>query len=134
MLSLEKEIKMKKIISTKNAPAAIGPYSQGVLSNKTLYCSGQIALNPTTGDLVIDNIKDETNQVMQNILAILKAADMDFNNVVKCSIFMKDMNDYAEINSVYSQYFNTDPPAREAVQVSVLPKNVNVEISAIATY
>lgn len=134
MLYLEKEIKMKKIISTKNAPAAIGPYSQAILTNNTLYCSGQIAINPTTGDLVINNIKDETNQVMQNILAILKAANMNFNNVVKCSIFMKDMNHYSEINEVYSKYFDQDPPAREAVQVSVLPKNVNVEISVIAAF
>ena len=134
MLYLEKEIKMKKIISTKNAPAAIGPYSQAILTNNTLYCSGQIAINPTTGNLVIDNIKDETNQVMQNILAILKAANMNFNHVVKCSIFMKDMNHYSEINEVYSKYFDQDPPAREAVQVSVLPKNVNVEISVIAAF
>ena len=132
MLSLEKEVNMKKVISTKNSPSAIGPYSQAILKNNTLYCSGQIAINPKTGNLVTDDIKDETHQVMQNILAILKVANMDFNNVVKCSIFMKDINDYAEINSVYAKYFNEAPPAREAVQVSVLPKNVNVEISAIA--
>ena len=123
---------MKKVISTKNAPAAIGPYSQAILSNNTLYCSGQIAINPTTGNLVMDNITAETNQVMQNILAVLTAADMDFSNVVKCSIFMKDMNDYAAINEVYAKSFGDNPPAREAVQVSVLPKNVNVEISVIA--
>jgi len=123
---------MKKVISTKNAPAAIGPYSQAILSNNTLYCSGQIAINPTTGNLVMDNITAETNQVMQNILAVLTAADMDFSNVVKCSIFMKDMNDYAAINEVYAKSFGNNPPAREAVQVSVLPKNVNVEISVIA--
>ena len=123
---------MKKVISTKNAPAAIGPYSQAILSNNTLYCSGQIAINPTTGNLVMDNITAETNQVMQNILALLTAADMDFSNVVKCSIFMKNMNDYAAINEVYAKSFGDNPPAREAVQVSVLPKNVNVEISVIA--
>ncbi|MDP7566862.1 MAG: RidA family protein [Flavobacteriales bacterium] len=123
---------MKKVISTKNAPAAIGPYSQAILSNNTLYCSGQIAINPTTGNLVMDNITAETNQVMQNILAVLTSADMDFSNVVKCSIFMKDMNDYAAINEVYAKSFGDNPPAREAVQVSVLPKNVNVEISVIA--
>jgi 2-iminobutanoate/2-iminopropanoate deaminase len=123
---------MKKVISTKNAPAAIGPYSQAILSNNTLYCSGQIAINPTTGNLVMDNITAETNQVMQNILAVLTEADMDFSNVVKCSIFMKDMNDYAAINEVYAKSFGDNPPAREAVQVSVLPKNVNVEISVIA--
>jgi len=123
---------MKKVISTKNAPAAIGPYSQAILSNNTLYCSGQIAINPTTGNLVMDNITAETNQVMQNILAVLTSADMDFSNVVKCSIFVKDMNDYTAINEVYAKSFGENPPAREAVQVSVLPKNVNVEISVIA--
>ena len=131
---MEIEINMKKIISTKNAPEAIGPYSQAILSNNTLYCSGQIAINPKTGDLVIDNITTETKQVMKNILAVLKAANMDFDNIVKCSIFMKDMRDYSEINTVYSKYFKKTPPAREAVQVSMLPKNVNVEISVIATY
>ena len=132
MLYLETEINMRKVISTKNAAAAIGPYSQAILSNDTLYCSGQIAINPKTGDLVIDNITNETTQVMQNIAAVLKAADMDFSNVVKCSIFMKSMQDYGEINKVYAEYFGENPPAREAVQVSVLPKNVNIEISVIA--
>ena len=124
--------RMKKVISTHNAPAAIGPYSQAILSVNTLYCSGQIAINPVTGNLVIDNITEETNQVMQNILAVLNEAEMDFSHVVKCSIFMKDMNDYAAINAVYANSFGENPPAREAVQVSVLPKNVNVEISVIA--
>ena len=123
---------MKKVISTKNAPAAIGPYSQAILSENTLYCSGQIAINPATGNLVMDNITAETTQVMQNISAVLKAAEMDFSNVVKCSIFMKDMNDYTAVNEVYAKNFGEIPPAREAVQVSVLPKNVNVEISVIA--
>ena len=123
---------MKKVITTHNAPAAIGPYSQAILSGNTLYCSGQIAINPVTGNLVIDNITEETNQVMQNILAVLNEAEMDFSHVVKCSIFMKDMNDYAAINAVYANSFAENPPAREAVQVSVLPKNVNVEISVIA--
>ena len=124
--------KMKKVISTHNTPAAIGPYSQAILSGNTLYCSGQIAINPATGDLVMDNITAETTQVMQNIEAVLKEAEMDFSHVVKCSIFMKDMNDYAAINAVYANSFKEDPPAREAVQVSELPKNVNVEISVIA--
>ena len=123
---------MKKVISTPNAPAAIGPYSQAILSNNTLYCSGQIAINPATGNLVMENITEETNQVMQNILAVLTAAKMDFSHVVKCSIFMRDMNDYTVINEVYAKSFGENPPAREAVQVSVLPKNVNVEISVIA--
>ena len=123
---------MKKVISTANAPAAIGPYSQAILSENTLYCSGQIAINPATGNLVMDNITAETNQVMENISAVLTAANMDFSHVVKCSIFMKDMNDYAAINEVYAKSFGENPAAREAVQVSVLPKNVNVEISVIA--
>ena len=133
MLYLGSETKkMKKIINTHNAPEAIGPYSQAILSGNTLYCSGQIAINPDTGNLVIENITAETNQVMKNILAVLKAADMNFENVVKCSIFMKDMNDYSAINEEYAKSFSENPPAREAVQVSVLPKNVNVEISIIA--
>ena len=123
---------MKKVINTNNAPKAIGPYSQAILSGNTLYCSGQIAINPDTGNLVIENITVETNQVMKNILAVLKEAEMNFNNVVKCSIFMKDINDYSAINEVYAKSFLENPPAREAVQVSVLPKNVNVEISIIA--
>ena len=124
---------MKKVISTINAPKSIGPYSQAILANNTLYCSGQIAINPMSGEMIADDIFDETHQVMKNILAILKAANMDFNNVVKCSIFMKDMADYSEINTVYSKYFQKPHPAREAVQVSMLPKNVNVEISVLAT-
>ena len=123
---------MKKIIRTHNAPAAIGPYSQAIISGNTLYCSGQIAINPATGNLVMDNITAETTQVMKNIEAVLKEAEMDFMHVVKCSIFMKDMNDYTAINAVYTNSFEQNPPAREAVQVSVLPKNVNVEISVIA--
>ncbi len=123
---------MKKVIKTQNAPAAIGPYSQAILSGNTLYCSGQIAINPATGNLVMDNITAETTQVMQNIEAVLEQANMDYSHVVKCSIFMKDMNDYAAINEVYAKSFGENPPAREAVQVSVLPKNVNVEISVIS--
>ena len=123
---------MKKIINTPNAPTVIGPYSQAILSGNTLYCSGLIAINPITGNLVTDNISAETKQVMKNILAVLKAAEMNFDNVVKCTIFMKDMNDYASINEVYGNSFDSNLPAREAVQVSVLPKNVNVEISVIA--
>tara|TARA_B100001029_G_C15045847_1_gene447067 strand:+ start:1391 stop:1768 length:378 start_codon:yes stop_codon:yes gene_type:complete len=123
---------MKKAISTKKAPKAIGPYSQAVLKNNTLYCSGQIAINPETEELILSSISEETHQVMKNISEILKAAEMNFSNVVKCSIFMKDMNQYSEINTVYASYFDEEPPSREAVEVSVLPKNVNVEISVIA--
>ena len=123
---------MKKVISTQKAPKAIGPYSQAILTGNTLYCSGQISINPTTGKLVLSSITEETQKVMKNILEVLKASGMVFSNVVKCSIFMKDMGQYSEINDVYASYYSENPPAREAVEVSVLPKNVNVEISVIA--
>jgi 2-iminobutanoate/2-iminopropanoate deaminase len=123
---------MKKIISTNNAPKAIGPYSQAVLAGNTLYCSGQIGINPKNGLLNTTNITTETNQVMQNLEAILLEAEMNFDNVVKCTIFLKDMKQYADVNKVYAEYFGNNPPAREAVAISVLPRNVNVEISLIA--
>ena len=123
---------MKKIISTPNAPKTIGPYSQAVLVDNTLYCSGQIAINPKSGTLNTANITTETNQVMQNLEAVLSEAEMNFDNVVKCSIFLKDMKQYTDVNKVYAEYFNENPPAREAVEVSVLPRNVNIEISLIA--
>lgn len=124
---------MKKIIFTKNAPAPIGPYNQAILKENTLYISGQIAINPITQELVIANIEDETQQVMQNIKAILEAAGMTFENVVKSTIFITDINNFGIINTVYGSYFNEKTaPARETVQVSCLPKNVNVEISMIA--
>lgn len=123
---------MKKVISTNKAPEAIGAYSQAILSNETLYCSGQIAIDPKTGNLILDNIKNETTQIMKNIIAVLDAADMNIQNIVKCSIFMRDMKDYDEINNVYSHFFTSESPAREAIEVSALPKNVNVEISVIA--
>lgn len=124
---------MKTIINTPDAPAPIGPYNQAVLVDNTLYTSGQIALNPKTMDLITDNIDDETQQVMQNLQAVLKAASMDFSHVVKASIFISDMNYFAAINKVYGSYFDeATAPARETVQVAVLPKHVNVEISVIA--
>jgi len=124
---------MKKIIKTENAPLPIGPYNQAVLKNDTLYASGQIAIDPKTNALISGNIKAETKQVMENLAAVLKAANMDFSQVVKCSIFISDMNDFAAINEIYGGYFDNEmAPARETVQVSVLPKNVNVEISLIA--
>ena len=124
---------MKKIIiNTKNAPAAIGPYSQAVLIDKTLYCSGQIAINPKNNLIINSSIKEETEMIMKNIFEILRSAQMNFDNIVKCTIFLKNMDDYNEVNKVYSKYFKSDPPAREAVEVSKLPKNVNVEISTIA--
>lgn len=124
---------MKTIINTTQAPAPIGPYNQAVLVNNTLYTSGQIALHPETGELVLDDIKAETKQVMENMKAVLKAADMTFENVIKTSIFISDMNNFSLINEVYGSYFNEETaPARETVEVANLPKFVNVEISMIA--
>jgi 2-iminobutanoate/2-iminopropanoate deaminase len=124
---------MKKIIFTENAPAPIGPYSQAVLKGNTLYTSGQIAINPATGELVTATIETETEQVMQNMKAVLEASGMAFENVVKTTIFIMDMNDFGKINTVYGSYFDEKTaPARETVQVACLPKNVNVEISMIA--
>ena len=124
---------MKKIINTAKAPAPIGPYSQAVMANNTLYVSGQIAINPTTGELISGNLTEETKQVMENLKAVLLAAGMNFDNVVKCSIFLSDMNNFSVVNEIYGSYFSENNyPARETVEVSVLPKNVNVEISCIA--
>jgi 2-iminobutanoate/2-iminopropanoate deaminase len=124
---------MKTIITTKKAPAPIGPYNQAVLTGNTLYTSGQIAINPESGALVLDNIQSETRQVMENMKQVLLAADMTFENVIKASIFISDMNNFSEINAVYGEYFNDETaPARETVEVANLPKFVNVEISMIA--
>jgi 2-iminobutanoate/2-iminopropanoate deaminase len=124
---------MKKIIFTENAPAPIGPYNQAVLKGNMLFTSGQIAINPATGKLVTDSIEVETEQVMQNMKAVLEAAGMTFENVVKTTIFIMDMNDFGKINTVYGSYFNEKTaPARETVQVACLPKNINIEISMIA--
>lgn len=123
----------KHIINTKNAPAPIGPYNQAIQSGKLLFVSGQIALNPDTNQLVLDDIKTETHQVMKNLKGILSEAGMDFDNVLKTTIFIMNMNDFAQINEVYGSYFSGDYPARETVQVAALPKGVNVEISVIAS-
>ena len=124
---------MKKIIFTDKAPAPIGPYNQAVLIGNTLYTSGQIALNPATMELVLDDIETETKQVMENMKAVLEAAEMTFDNVVKTTIFIMNMGDFARVNSVYATYFDeATAPARETVQVSGLPKGVNIEISMIA--
>lgn len=122
----------KTIISTSNAPAPIGPYSQAVLTGNILFISGQICLDPATGNLKNKDIQEETHQVMHNLKAILTEAGMDFNDVVKTSIFITDMHQFGEINAVYGKYFENEFPARETVQVSALPKFVNVEISMIA--
>lgn len=123
---------MNEIIFTAEAPAPIGPYSQAVLAGNTLYVSGSIALDSQTGELINENITEETHSVMKNMEAILRAAGFSFSNVVKCTIFIKDMGQFSTINEAYGQYFKTNPPARETVEVSKLPKNVNVEISCIA--
>ena len=123
---------MKTIITSSKAPAPIGPYNQAVLANDTLYISGQIALNPETGDLMNRTIEEETEWVMKHLGSILAEAGMDYSNLVKCSIFIRDMGQFAQINNVYARYFKADPPARETVEVSRLPKDVNVEISGIA--
>lgn len=124
---------MKKIIQSAGAPAPIGPYNQAVLAGNTLYLSGQIAIDPKTGELVMDSLEKETVQVMANLEAVLKEAGMGFENVVKCSIFISDMNNFGKINEIYARYFDAaTAPARETVEVACLPKNVNVEISAVA--
>lgn len=124
---------IKQIIHTHNAPAAIGPYSQAVKTGQLLFVSGQIPLDAATGQLVNGTIAEETRQVMKNIQAILTAAELSFGHVVKASIFIKDMNDFAAINEVYATYFSSDFPARETVEVARLPKDVRVEISVIAS-
>lgn len=123
---------MKKIINTKNAPAPIGPYNQAVMVNDTLYISGQIAIEPESGNLLTENIELETKQVLDNLRAILNEVNLSFDNIVKTSIFLSDMNLFATVNEIYGTYFTQDFPARETVAVKTLPKNVNVEISAIA--
>ena len=123
---------MKKAIHIPGAPAPIGPYSQAILNGSTLFVSGQIPLNPFTGELVIDTIENATHQIMKNITALLTEAGMTLNDIVKCSIFLKNMDDFAEMNGVYGSYFNDIPPARETVQVSKLPLDVTIEISCIA--
>jgi 2-iminobutanoate/2-iminopropanoate deaminase len=124
---------MKKIIITDKAPAPIGPYNQAVLAGDTLYLSGQVCLDPETMHLVLGSVEKETEQVMKNLKAVLEAADMTFENVVKTTIFLTDMADFAKVNEIYGSYFNEKTaPARETVEVAGLPKDVNVEISMIA--
>lgn len=123
---------MREIFSIPGAPKPIGPYSQAVRVGNTLYVSGQIPLNPNTGELVLDSIENATHRVMQNIVALVEVAGMSLSDVVKVSIFVKDINDFAKINAVYATYFSSDFPARETVQVSDLPMSVPIEISCIA--
>ena len=123
----------KEIINTDNAPAPIGPYNQAILTGNLLFISGQVALKPVTGELAMADIIEETHQVMQNLKAILTQASMDFSNVVKTTIFLSDMSLFGQVNEIYGKYFNNDFPARETIAVKGLPKNVNVEISMIAS-
>jgi 2-iminobutanoate/2-iminopropanoate deaminase len=123
---------MKKVIQIPGAPAPIGPYSQAILSDKTLYVSGQIPLDPFTGNLVTLDIQSATHRVLKNISALISEAGMTLDNIVKCSIFLKDMNDFAAVNEIYASYFSNVPPARETVQVAKLPLDVSIEISCIA--
>jgi 2-iminobutanoate/2-iminopropanoate deaminase len=123
---------MKKIIHTPYAPQPIGPYSQAILVNNMLFASGQIAIVPETNTMNTENINDETHQVMKNIGEVLKAANMNYTHIIKTTIFLNDMNQFAQVNEIYGSYFTTDFPARETVQVSRLPKDVNVEISVVA--
>ena len=124
---------MKRIVETENAPAPIGPYSQAVMVDNTLYISGQIPMNPKSGELISGSIQEETHQVMKNLYAVLQAAGLDFNDVIKSSIFVKDMGQFSQINEVYGSYIDPDQaPARETVEVANLPKYVNIEISMIA--
>ena len=120
------------VVYSPQAPEPIGPYSQAILSGNMLFVSGQIAIQKSSGNLVTGNVEDETTQVMINLSEVLKAAGLTFKDVVKCSIFLKDMNNFPKVNDIYGQYFTENPPARETVEVSRLPKDVNVEISCIA--
>lgn len=125
---------MKEIINSPKAPAPIGPYSQAVKSGNTLYVSGQIPIDQSTGNLIEGSIEEETEQVMKNLGFILEEAGLAFEHVLKCSIFVSSMDNFARINAIYGKYFQSNPPARETVEVSKLPKGVNVEISCIATF
>jgi len=119
-------------VKTPLAPAAIGPYSQGILVHNTLYVSGQIAIDPETGSMISGSVEAETERVLENVGAVLQAASMNYENVVRCEVFLTDVNDYAQVNEVYTRYFNETPPARQAVQVAALPRDARVEVSCIA--
>ena len=123
---------MKKVINISNAPKPIAPYSQATYANGTLYISMQIPIDPYTGNLITGDVKSQTKQIMENIKSILKEVNLDFSNIVKCSIFISDMKIYGEVNEVYGSYFKENPPAREAIQVAGLPMNVDIGMSCIA--
>jgi 2-iminobutanoate/2-iminopropanoate deaminase len=122
----------RTVVKTPLAPAAIGPYSQGILVENTLYCSGQIAIDPRSGSMITTSIEAEAEQVLENLGALLHAVGFDYKNVVRCTVFLTDINHYAQVNEIYARYFNEEPPTREAVQVSALPRSARVEISCIA--
>lgn len=122
----------KEVVYSANAPEPIGPYSQAIKVGNMLFVSGQVAIQKSTGNVITENITEESHQVMKNLSDVLKAGGMDFSHVVKSTIFLKDMNNFPKVNEVYGSYFNDQPPARETVEVSRLPKDVNVEISCIA--
>jgi 2-iminobutanoate/2-iminopropanoate deaminase len=122
----------KTVVYSEHAPEAIGPYSQAIIAGNILFVSGQIAIQRSTGNLITRNIEDETTQVMINLSEVLKAAAFSFSDIAKCTIFLKDMNNFSKVNEIYGQYFKLNPPARETVEVSRLPRDVNVEISCIA--
>ena len=123
---------LKKIVTTDKAPQAIGPYSQAVIFENTVYCSGQIAIDPKTSEMLEGSVEDQAKQVMRNIEQVLLEAGSNFSKVLKCSIFLADMNDFSAVNDIYGTYFTENPPARETVEVSTLPKNAKIEISCIA--
>ncbi len=123
---------MKKIILSQDAPNPVGPYSQAVLMGETLYCSGQISIDPKTNEVFTGDIKKQTEMVMSNIAAVLKAADMNFSNIIKTTIYLTNMGDFATVNEVYAKYFTAAPPARSTVAVAALPKGVNVEVEVLA--
>ncbi|HXA09352.1 MAG TPA: RidA family protein [Chthoniobacterales bacterium] len=123
---------MKKIVATNDAPAAIGPYSQAIRSGPLLFCAGQIPLDPQTGQIVSDDISEQARRVLENIAAILKAAELNFSHVVKTTIFLTSMGDFQTVNEIYATYFRENPPARSTVAVSALPKGARVEIEVIA--
>ena len=123
---------MKKVIMTPHAPKPVGPYSQAVLVGQTLYCSGQIAIDPKTNEVLKGSVKEEAELVMKNIGAVLKESDMSYDNIIKSTIFLINMGDFATVNEVYGQYFKTDPPARSTISVKELPKGVQVEIEVVA--
>ena len=125
---------MRRVLNTDKAPSPVGPYNQSVVANQTMYVSGQVAIDPESGEMMQSTIEVETRQVMQNIEAVLKAANLNFDNILMCNVFVTDMNNYAKINSVYAEFFDADTaPARALVEVGRLPKDANIEISVIAT-